>query len=66
MSKDEKIEFDCVIVNETSKAFKLEIMITSKKSKTIWFGKTVVTVIGNSKGTKATIPQWLAEKEGLL
>lgn len=66
MSKDETVEFDCELLNETPKAFRIKIQVTAKKSKELWVGKSVAEVNGSKKGTKVSMPQWLAEKEGLL
>lgn len=61
----ERVELDCVLVNETDKAFKVEIMV-GKKTKTFWFPKSQSEVIANRKGSKLMLAHWLAEKEGLL
>lgn len=66
MTKDETVELDCELLNETPKAFQIEVMLSTKKKKTLWVGKSVAEVVGNKKGTKVTMPQWLAEKEGLV
>lgn len=63
---EDHVEFDCEIINETPKAFKLKIMITSKKSKELWLPKSQVTVAGNKKGTNVVVPKWLAEKNELI
>lgn len=62
---NEKITLDCELINESHKAYKIEVLV-GKKRKQCWVGKSVAEVIGDRKGTKVTLPQWLAEKEELV
>jgi hypothetical protein len=62
----ELIEFDCELLNETPKAYKVCVMLSRNKQKEFWAGKTIAEVISNKNGTKLSIQRWVAEKEGLL
>lgn len=66
MDNDETVELDCELLNETPKAYKINVMLTAKKSKELWVPKSQSTLVSNRKGNKITLPQWIAEKEGLL
>ncbi len=66
MAEQEPIEFDCELTNETPKAYKVKIFVTAKKSKELWLPKSQVELVANRKGSKVTVPHWLAEKDGLL
>lgn len=66
MANDETVELDCELINETPKAYKIKVQLTAKKSKELWVPKSQSTLVSNKKGTKITISNWIAEKEGLL
>lgn len=66
MAEENPVEFDCELLNETAKAWKVEIQLTSKKKKHLWVAKSQAELVANKKGAKITIAYWLANKEGLL
>lgn len=61
----EAVEFDCVMLNETPKAFKIELLI-GKKKREQWVPKSISEVTGTKKGMKIHIQRWFCEKENLL
>lgn len=62
----ELVEFDCELLNETPKAYKVAVMLAKNKTKTFWAGKTIAEVFSNKNCSKLSIQRWVAEKEGLL
>lgn len=66
MKDKETIELDCELLNETAKAYKVEIFLPKNKRKQLWVPKSQSEVSSSKNGTKVTIPTWLAEKENLV
>lgn len=67
MNKEqETIELDCELLNETTKAYKVEIFLAKNKRKQLWVPKSQSDLVANKNGSKITLPQWLAEKENLV
>jgi hypothetical protein len=59
-SDTDRVEIDAVLKHETAKAWLLEFADVGEK----WFAKSMVH--WNPDDKKAEMPEWLAQKEGLI
>lgn len=62
----ELIEFDCEVLNETEKAYKIELLLAKKKKKQTWVPKSISEMNQGKKTSQIGIQRWFCEKEGLL
>lgn len=61
-SNNEMVELDAILIHQTEKGIKLDFNGEEGRDAGQWFSKSVVSFSGN----KATMPEWLAKKEGLI
>lgn len=61
-SNNETVELDAILIHETEKGIKLDFNGEDGKDAGQWFARSMVSFANG----KATMPEWLAKKEGLI
>lgn len=62
----ELIEFECELIAETEKAYRIRLLLAKKKVKELWVPKSLSEMNEGSKQSQIGIQRWFCEKENLL